>query len=262
MYQCIIIKYIARKKLKSEIIQITFDHAKNLTRKDHFISIICHLLLECKMAGAVYKKKYIYISALIIGLEKKGFYRNLLKLVCGVGMWPTSCSTHWNPLPWNSGYSHRRIPHIFNDKLHLFRVWWPSIPPTWQTETPYGYHQLFLIAAIIPFFPVLVICTYEVYAFNRIYTSWSLGIANLVWFVEGKLPYQNLFAFLSTIGNPSLPHHTATLRTLGILHHDITWFRIASHGSCTSALTVLLPFRLASSSVLPQVMVDTVASGS
>ena len=52
--QWIIIKYIARKKLKSEIIQITFDHAKNLTRKDHFRSIICHLLLECKMAG-VYK---------------------------------------------------------------------------------------------------------------------------------------------------------------------------------------------------------------
>ena len=120
------------------------------------------------------------ISALIIGLEKKkGVYRNLLKLVCGVGMWPTSCSTHWNPSPEIQDILTEGSTTFSMINFIFFGLDGPAFPPPDKLKLHMVTTSFSSFMRLFHFFPVLAICTYEVTASIQ-FEVWGLPIWSIL----------------------------------------------------------------------------------
>lgn len=120
------------------------------------------------------------ISALIIGLEKKkGVYRNLLKLVCGVGMWPTSCSTHWNPSPEIQDILTEGSTTFSMINFIFFGLDGPAFPPPDKLKLYMVTTSFSWFMRLFHFFPVLAICTYEVTASIQ-FEVWGLPIWSIL----------------------------------------------------------------------------------
>lgn len=94
-------------------------------------------------------------------------------------MWPTSCSTHWSPSPEIQDILTEGSTTFSMINFIFFGLDGPAFPPPDKLKLHMVTTSFSWFMRLFHFFPVLAICTYEVTA--SIYTSWSLGIANLVY---------------------------------------------------------------------------------